>query len=69
MGMGLIPVRHTGHIILPLEKPPVPDTDLLNGHTKILLKVDRILNMPAIKSSLRHGVIIVIRIMDRIIMV
>ena len=63
----LIPVCHTCHIILSLEESSVSHTDLLDRHFQILIETDRILNMPAVKTSHRHTVIIVIEIVNQLI--
>src|SRR5699024_6280235 len=59
----LIPVSHTGHIILSFKHPSIAYPYLLYGHLQILVKTYRILDMPAVKAPHRHTVVIMIRIM------
>lgn len=63
MRLRLIPVCYGRHIVLPLEIPFMTGTDLLDRHTQILLEEHRIHNMPAVESSLRHHIVIMIEIM------
>ena len=64
MGFRLIPVGHGRHIVLPLEQAPVGNANLLDCHTDILVKQNRVRDVPPVKASLRHHVVIVIVVMD-----
>src|SRR5699024_9869177 len=68
MRLSLIPVSHTGHIILSFKQPSIAYPYLLYGHLQILIKTYRILDMPAVKTTHRHTVIIMIRIVYLFIM-
>ena len=56
MRLALIPVSHACHIVLPFKISLMAASDLLKRHTQVLLKQNRIHDMPAIKAALRHCV-------------
>ena len=64
----LIPVSHACNIVLPFEISLMAASDLLQCHTQILLKQNRIHDMPAVKAALRHCIIIIIIAVHRLIM-
>ena len=68
MRLPLIPVSDTRQIILPLEQPVIPHSNLLNRHLQILFEENRIHHMPAIESPHRRTIVIMIRIPHQIIM-
>jgi len=69
MRLCLIPVGHSRHIVLPLEQTAVGNANLLDCHPDILVKQNRVHDVPPVKAPLGHHIIIVVIVMDfRIVM-
>ena len=64
MRFRLIPVGHGSHIVLPLEQAAVADADLLDGDPQILLKQDRIRDVPPVEAALGQLVVGMVIVMQ-----
>ena len=69
----LVPVRDRCDVILPFKKSSVSDADLLDRYADVPAERNRILDMPSVEAALRHGIVVVVRmvlgVMVRIIRV
>lgn len=65
MGFRLIPVRHAGHIVLPLEQPSMTNSDLLDRDLQILFEQNRIHDVPTVKTAFGQMVVRMIVVVNR----
>ena len=68
MGFLLVPIGHTGYIVLPFKQPLVAHPDLLDGHFQVLLEEDGVRQMPTVKTAHRRTVVIMVIIVDKGVM-